>query len=101
MISQPVSSLPPPFSIALLDLANSRPVHSLMLSSHLFFCLACLLPDVVFPPLSLSALSSYPLHCLFIYPDLATEGVVARSLAKILAGSYDSGSVNALEYGSG
>ena len=29
------------FSTALLDLANSRPVHSLMLSSHLFLCLSC------------------------------------------------------------
>ena len=46
MISQPVF----PFSLfssALWDLPNSRPVHSLMLSSHLF----------------LSALSSSPLHC--------------------------------------
>ena len=32
------------FSSALWDLANSRPVHSLMLSSHLFLCLPCLLP---------------------------------------------------------
>ena len=36
------------FSIALWDLTNSRPVLSLMLSSHLFFCLPCLRP---------------PLHC--------------------------------------
>ena len=36
------------FSTALWDLANSRPVHSLMLSSHLFFCLLCLL---------------FPFHC--------------------------------------
>ena len=33
----------PLFSTALWDLANSRPVHSLMLSSHLFLCLPCLL----------------------------------------------------------
>ena len=35
----------PLFSTALLewDLANSRPVHSLMLSSHLSLCLPCLL----------------------------------------------------------
>ena len=33
-----------PFSTALWDLANSWPVHSLMLSSHLFLCLPCLLP---------------------------------------------------------
>ena len=32
------------FSTALWDLPNSRPVHSLMLSSHLFLCLPCLLP---------------------------------------------------------
>ena len=31
------------FSTALWDLANSRPVHFLMLSSHLFLCLSCLL----------------------------------------------------------
>ena len=38
----------PLFSTALLDLANSRPVHSPMLSSHLSL---------------LSALSSSPFHC--------------------------------------
>ena len=32
------------FSTALWDLPNSRPVHSLMLSSHLFLCLPCLRP---------------------------------------------------------
>ena len=32
------------FSTALWNLANSRPVRSLMLFSHLFFCLPCLLP---------------------------------------------------------
>ena len=32
------------FSTALWDLPNSRPVHFLMLSSHLFFCLPCFLP---------------------------------------------------------
>ena len=31
------------FSTALWDVANSRPVHFLLLSSHLFFCLSCLL----------------------------------------------------------
>ena len=34
----------PLFSTALWDLPNSRPVHSLMLSSHLFLCRPCLLP---------------------------------------------------------
>ena len=37
------------FSTALLDLANSMPVHSLMLSSHLFLCLPCLLPSFTVP----------------------------------------------------
>ena len=32
------------FSTALWDLANSRPVHSLMLSLYLFLCLPCLFP---------------------------------------------------------
>ena len=36
------------FSTALWDLAPSRPVHSLKLSSHLFLCLPCLLPPFTF-----------------------------------------------------
>ena len=32
------------FSTTFWDLMNSRPVHFLMLSSHLFFCLPCSLP---------------------------------------------------------
>ena len=55
MTSQPVSSIFL-FLTVLEDLANSRPDHSLMLSSHLFFCLPCLL-------------------CLFIVP---CEMVLAR-----------------------
>ena len=46
MISQPVSSIFL-FCAALWDLANSGPVHSL----------------IIFPPLPLSALSSSPFHC--------------------------------------
>ena len=37
------------FSIALWDLANSMPVLSLTLSSHLFLCLPCLLPPFTMP----------------------------------------------------
>ena len=37
------------FSTALWDLENSRPVHSLMLASHLFLCLPCLLPPFLVP----------------------------------------------------
>ena len=49
MISQPVSSIFSLFSTALWDLANSRPVHFLMLSSHLLLCLPCLLPPFTVP----------------------------------------------------
>ena len=49
MISQPISSTFSLFSTALWDLANSRPVHSLMLSSHLFLCLPCLHPPFTVP----------------------------------------------------
>ena len=37
------------FPTALWDLANSGPVHSLMLSSNLFLCLPCLLPPFTVP----------------------------------------------------
>ena len=37
------------FSTALWDLANFRPVHSLILSSHLYLCLLCLLPPFTLP----------------------------------------------------
>ena len=39
----------PLFSTALWDLANCRPVHSLMLSSHPFLCLPCLLSSFTVP----------------------------------------------------
>ena len=39
----------PLFSTALWDLPNSRPVHSLVLSSHLFLCPPCLLPPFTVP----------------------------------------------------
>ena len=44
MISQPVSSILPYSPLPPWDLANYRTVYSLMLSSHLFLCLHCLLP---------------------------------------------------------
>ena len=42
---------PPVFllSTTLRDLANSRPVHSLMMSFHLFLCLPCLLSPFTVP----------------------------------------------------
>ena len=36
-------------SVCIWHLASSRPVHSLILSSHLFFCLPCLLPPFTVP----------------------------------------------------
>ena len=38
-----------PFSTAVWDLANSRSVHSLVLSSRFFFCPSCLLPPFTVP----------------------------------------------------
>ena len=49
MILQPVFSILFLFSTALWDFPNSRPVHSLMLTSHLFLCLPCLLPPFTVP----------------------------------------------------
>ena len=48
MISQPVFSIFPCSPLP-WDLANSRPVHSLMLPSHLFLSLPCLLPPFTVP----------------------------------------------------
>ena len=49
MILQPVFFHFSLFSTALWDLPNSRPVHFLMLSSHLFLCPPCLLPPFTVP----------------------------------------------------
>ena len=55
------------FSTALWDLANSRPVHSLMLSSHLFLCLPCLLSPFTVPCKMVLARpdqwETWPYHC--------------------------------------
>ena len=57
----------PLFSTALWDLPNSRPVHSLMLSSHLFLCLLCLLPPFTVPCKMVLARpdewKTWPYHC--------------------------------------
>ena len=59
MISQPVSSF--------WDSENSRPVHSLMLSSHLFLSLSCLLPPFTVPCNMVLARpderETWPYHC--------------------------------------
>ena len=57
----------PLFSTALSDLPNSRPVHFLMLSSHLFLCLPCLLPPFTVPCKMVLARpderETWPYHC--------------------------------------
>ena len=55
------------FSTALWDLVNSMPVHSLMLSSHLFLCLPCLLLPFTVPCKTVFARpdqqETCPYHC--------------------------------------
>ena len=55
------------FSTALWDLPNSRPVHCLMLSSHLFLCPPCLLPPFTVPCKEVLARpderETWPRHC--------------------------------------
>ena len=56
-------------STSLWDLTNSKPVHSLMLSSHLFFCPPCLLPAFTVPCKMVLARpderETCPYHCSF------------------------------------
>ena len=55
------------FFNALWDLANSRPVHPLMLSCHLFLCVPCLLPRFTVPCKMVLARPNeqvtWPYHC--------------------------------------
>ena len=57
----------PPFSTALWDVADSRPVHSVMLSSHFLLCLPCLLPPFTVPWKMVLARpdewKTWPYHC--------------------------------------
>ena len=71
-------------STALCDLANSRPVHSLILSSHLFLCLPCLLPSFTVPCKMVLARpderETWPYHCslrLFAMVRRSTCGLIA------------------------
>ena len=74
----------PLFSTALWDLPNSRPVHSLMLSSHHFLCLPCLLPRFTVPCMMVLARpderETWPYHCslcLFIIVRRSSCGQIA------------------------
>ena len=57
----------PLFPTALWDLPNSRPVHPLLLFSHLFLCLPCLLPPFTVPCKMVLARPdervTWPYHC--------------------------------------
>ena len=71
------------FFTALWDLANSRPVHSLM-SSHLFLCLPCLLPPFTVSCKMVLARAdeqeTYPYHCslyLFTVVRRSSSGLIA------------------------
>ena len=69
------------FSTALSDFMYSRHVHSLMLSSHLFFCLSCLLSPFAVPckmvlaraderePIPLQFVSLYDVQKVFLWSD--------------------------------
>ena len=63
------------FSTALWDLPNSRPVHFLMLSSHLVLCLPCPLPLPNSRPVHSLMLSSHLFLCLpWLLPCALQDG---------------------------
>ena len=74
----------PLFSTAFWDLASSKPVHSMMLSSHLFLCLPCLLPPFTVPCKMVQARpderETCPYHC-----SLRLFTMVSRSLCGPIA----------------
>ena len=63
------------FSFSLWVLVNSRPVHSLMLSSHLFLCLPCLLLRCLWPDLMN--------HLLMLFKRWTLHSSYTRSLSPI------------------
>ena len=72
------------FSTTLWHRPNSRPVHSLMLSCHLFFCLPCLPPPFTVPCETVLARhdeqETCPYHC-----SLHLFTMVRRSLCGLIA----------------
>ena len=68
------------FFTSFWDVQNSRPVHSLMLSSHLFLCLPCLLPPFTVPCKMVLARpdeqETWPYHCsLHLFTVVRTSSV--------------------------
>ena len=77
------------FSTALWDLTNSRPVHSLMLSSHLFLYLPCPLPPFTVPCKMVLARpdkwETWPYHCSLRLFTMATGSSCGPITCWILA----------------
>ena len=90
MILQPVFFHFSLFSTAFWDLPNSRPVHSLTLSSHLFLCPPCLLLPFTVPCKMVLARpderETWPYHC-----SLRLFTIVRRSSCglQLPAGSWN------------
>ena len=61
------------FFTALWDSANSRPVHSLMLSSHLLLCLPCLLPHCKMVLARPDERETCPYHCSLVLFTMITR----------------------------
>ena len=72
------------FSTALWDLANSRPVHSLTLFPHLFFCLSCLLPPFTVP---CKIVLPKPL-CIHLRQISSQKSPIVRPTARILQNEH-------------
>ena len=91
MITRPVPSIFPLFSAVLWDLVHSRPVYSLMLSSHFFLCLPCLLPPFTAPcKMVLARPDEPPVHTMTIplqlqKPPDSSKIVVLVLRAKVFA----------------
>ena len=77
------------FSTALWGLLNSRPVHSLMLSSHLFLYLPCLLPPFTVPCKMVLARTdeqeTWPYHCSLCLFTMVRRSSCGPTVCWILA----------------
>ena len=87
MTSQPVSLISSLFTTALWDLANCRPVLSLLLSSRLFFCLHCLLSPFIVPCKMVLARSDERETCPYHF-NCASLRWSGLRVVRLLAGSW-------------
>ena len=99
MILQPVFSIFL-FSTALWDLPNSRPVHSLMLSSHLFLCPPGLLLPFTVPCKMVLARpderETWPYHCSMCLFTMVRRSSCGPTACWILARTSSLGTVHRL-----